>query len=62
MGEWARARWTSRWRCWISFHDWYYYGYERTTDWHRDCTRCGRRERASYDMGYGETTWEKARN
>ncbi len=56
MGEWTRASWTKRWRCWFRVHRWYYFGY-KPRDWHRTCTLCGRREQASYDMSTGATLW-----
>lgn len=47
-------------RCLLGLHRWGYYQRERDITIRR-CFRCGRREWAAYDMGFGFTTWRRLR-
>lgn len=42
--------------CVLGMHEWKYSG--KIPNWKRVCRKCGKEQKASYDMSYGETIWE----
>ena len=50
-------------KCFFGAHRWHVYGFPNKYDFiwpYRKCTYCGKTQRGSYDMMYGETVWEDA--
>lgn len=51
-----------RFLCLVGLHNWLLNSVEVNINTIRVCRRCNRREKAGYDMTYGETTWSKISN
>lgn len=42
--------------CVLGFHEWRYHG--KISKWNRECWKCKKKQKASYNMATGETIWE----